>query len=111
MVWTPGFLSADTNGQGILVTTTSAPGTLIHTATSASGNLDKLNLYVSNLHSSDVLVTLTIGTRSRVAIIPGRTPAVLIGPGDRVAGGIEVRCFASLANMILLTGGRDTYSP
>lgn len=111
MTWIPGFCSEDADGEGVLISTTAAPGNLIHTATSASGSLDQVRLYASNTHAGDVLVTVQWGNKNHSIVIPPRQPYVLIVPGDRIKNGKTIRVFANVANVVIVKSAKDTYSP
>ena len=55
------ILSGSTNGRPISITATSGTGTALHTATSAANTVDVVELFASNEHSSDLLLSLQVG--------------------------------------------------
>lgn len=61
-------LSEGTNGKSIMLSLSSAPGTLIHTS-AASPNMDEVWLYASNVSSADSLTTIYWGTTATSDII------------------------------------------
>ena len=60
--------SQSTNGKSIMLSLSSSPGTLIHTA-AASPNMDEIWLYASNVSSSDSITTFYWGTTATSDII------------------------------------------
>lgn len=114
MAWTPFILSGSTNGRGIQITATSSPGTVIHTATNASGQIDQIRLYFANLHSDAVLVTVQWGGTSTsdqiITSVPYKAGLTLEIPSLPLAGGLIVRAFANVANVVNVFGGFSTYA-
>lgn len=102
-------LSGSTNGRNIEVAATATPGTLIHTATSTSGELDEIYIYATNTSSSDVKLTIEYGgTTSTDDLIEKTIPAEdglrLVIPGLLLDGGVVVRAFAATTNVINING-------
>ena len=80
------ILSQSTDGAGILVSATAAPGILVHTTTSSSNNYDEVWLYANNISASDINVNVYFGnTGSTNYIGPVNVQAyagtTLISPG------------------------------
>jgi hypothetical protein len=55
------ILSGSTNGRPVSITSTSGSGQIVHTATSTANTVDVIELFASNEHSSDVLLSLQVG--------------------------------------------------
>lgn len=102
------FLSADTNGDGVLVATTATPGTLIHTAVSGTTQFDEIYLYAHNTSASSVLLTIEIGGVAVVnqikKTIPAQDGAILIIPGFLLNNAQTINAFAATANVINIHG-------
>lgn len=114
MAWTPSILSGSTNGRGIIIPATSSPGTLLHTAVNAAGQFDQIRLYFINRHTESVILTLewggTSGSDQIITVIPYKQGPVLEAPSFRLAGGLVVRAFANVTNVINVFGGVETWS-
>jgi hypothetical protein len=103
-------LSGSTNGRGIKVAATSTAGTTIHTTGTA--NIDEVWLYAYN--SDTVARTLTIewgGTSApddnQKINIPSLSGLTLVVPGLCLypsGSGLTVAAFASVTNVIVITG-------
>jgi hypothetical protein len=111
VTWAPTFCSEDTDGEGILITTTTAPGNLIHTATSATGAIDQINLYASNNHSDRVLVSVQWGARTLSMVLDAYQPFLLVVPGGRIKGGKVIRVYASIANVVVVNAVLNRFTP
>lgn len=113
----PGILSGSTNGRPIPVEATASPGTLIHTSTSVSGALDQIDLDVTNVTGSAVIITVEWGGTTdpgdhlvKNYSIPAYTKTTLAS-GLRLSGGVIVRAFAGTANALNITGSVATVTP
>lgn len=103
------ILSGSTNGKQIKVAANATPGTTIHTA--VAGNDDKDEIYLYAVNSSSAPVKLTIewgGTASpddliELTLLPqcGLVPVV---PGLVLNGGLVVKAFAAVADVIMISG-------
>lgn len=110
----PLMLSAsDGTGAGILVNSSSGPGTLIHESSSDSTVTDYLELTCSNLHTADVLLTLLWG----ITTDESRAVKVLIEAqkGERqltipkpIRQGAAVYAYAAVPNVITIFQGGGT---
>jgi hypothetical protein len=114
MAITRELLSGSTNGRGIKVAATATAGTLIHTAHATAK--DDIQLYIENKHTADVLVTIEWGGATDPDDIEEVTlskAAVLTLDGSRalnrrtLTGSVVVRAFASVANVVTVTGFVD----
>lgn len=103
------LLSGSTDGRRIKVVATATAGTLIHTATSTSGQIDWLTLYAQNSHTADVVLTIEFGGVSAPDDLIQQTITTKAGDALLVAGlplrnGLVVRAFAATANVITIAG-------
>lgn len=101
--------SASINGRQIKVSSTTTPGTLIHQAVNSLINMDEIWLYVMNNHTADVLVTIEFGgTTSPDDIVqltvPNKSGLYLVIPGLILNNDLSVRIFASVSNVISVSG-------
>lgn len=90
-------LSGSTNGAGIVVAANTAPGTLIHTATSASDEQDEVYLWGASDSTSNVNLSLVIGTTAiplTVQFGPKGEGLVQIDPGMPLTGGATIRAYS-----------------
>ena len=103
------LLSASTDGRRIKVAATATPGTTIHTATSTSGQIDWITLYVQNSHTADVLLTIEFGGTTSPDDLIQQTIAAKSGDALVVAGlplrnGLVVKAFAGTTNVLTVSG-------
>lgn len=105
--YTKHILSGSTDGKGILITSGSTPGTIIHTADETA--LDEIWVYAVN--SSLVSVKLTIEWGEDTApngniegSIPPESGLILFVPGLLLTNSLVVKAFAGTANVIVLHG-------
>lgn len=103
------LLSGSTNGRPIKVVATATAGTLIHTATSGSGDMDRIYLYAANTSAASVKLTLEWGgvTSPDDLLefqIPSESGTRMVIDGAPLAGGLIVRAFAASANVINIIG-------
>ena len=103
-------LSGSTSGMGIKVVATATAGTLIHTAVAGATNLDEVWLWVVNTHTAAVDLTLEWGgvtdpdSLINVDSIPVESGLTLVAPGLLLNGGLIVRAFGSVANVLIIYG-------
>lgn len=107
--FTKNKLSGSTNGKQIKVVATATPGTTIHTAVAGTAAWDEVWIYAQNNHTAAVDLTIEFGGTSSpddliVASIPSKTGLYLIVPGLLLQNSLVVKAFASVANVISLTG-------
>lgn len=105
------LLSGSTNGLPIPVAATATPGTLIHTATSGTGNSDELYLWVSNVTGSAATLTIEWGgvtdpgnLITKALSIPANSGPTLVCAGISLGGGVVVRAFSGTASALNITG-------
>ena len=96
-------LSGGTDGAGIKLTDTSSPGTLIHTATSATGSglYDEIWLWAVNTSGASMKITIQFGGTTAVTndiiqmVNPSETSLVL--PGLVLQNSLVVRAYVESA--------------
>lgn len=106
---TIGHLSGSTDGKAILIAATATPGTLVHTATTATDQLDRIWLYAVNTSASTVKLTLEWGeaTAPNGNIefkVPAESGAYLLTDGFPLQNALIVRAFAATTNVVTLHG-------
>jgi hypothetical protein len=84
-------LSQSTYGRTIMLSTSAAPYTLIHTTDSLSANTDEIWLYAANNSTSDALMTIYWGSSATVdtlapIVVQAYAGATLIAPGFILTG-------------------------
>lgn len=104
-------LSGSTDGKGIKITTTATAGDTIHTAVAGTtaGTFDEIWLWAYNGHTADVSLTIefggaTVPDQNIVQTIPFKSGAVMVVPGFILQNGMVVKAFASIANVVSITG-------
>lgn len=96
-------LSASTDGVPVLVTATSSPGDVIHTATNTANNLDEVYLWATNTAASGIDLTLQLGevgghALTRMSVSGGNGPNFIL-PGSTFDGGKVVRAYATVSGI------------
>jgi hypothetical protein len=101
-------LSGSTDGRMIKITATATAGTLVTTTPSGTSGLSNLWLWVVNKHTSSVNVTVewggTTADDTYVLTIPNGQGLFPLVQGMTLRNGLAVRVFASVANVIFVTG-------
>lgn len=104
-------LSGSTNGRCVKVAATATAGTLIHTAQSGTAGWDEVYAFVTNASGSAVLLTIEFGGTTdpddlivKQLSIPANSPPIPILTGQMLQNGLNVRAFASVANVLLVSG-------
>ena len=112
----PVLLSGNATGIPIPVAATATPGTLIHTATATSGEVDAVTIYASNVTGSSATLTIEWGSVSdpgghlcKGLVVPANSAQTLVGRA-RLSGGVVVRAFSGTASAINITGTVERYS-
>lgn len=102
------FLSADSNGDGVLVAATATVGTLIHTSVAGTTQFDEVYLYAHNTSTAAVLLTIEVGGSATVnqikKTIPAQDGAILVVPGFPMNNANTINAFAATANVINIHG-------
>jgi hypothetical protein len=97
--------TGSTNGKSVVVAATSTPGTLIHTAVAGTtdGTYDETWLWAYNGHTADVVLCLEEGsgdTLPMTVTLESKVGWVAIEPGFILQNEIEIRAFASVADVV-----------
>jgi hypothetical protein len=102
------ILSGSTSGKQIALNANSSTPTLIHTAVSGSSSFDEVWLYVTNIHTEAVTLTLRWGGSTSademVLSIPSKTGRYLIVDGKLLNGALEIRGYGSTASVLNVDG-------
>ena len=108
-------LSGSTDGMPIKVVATATAGTTIHTAVAGTtaGTFDEIWLYAYNGHSSTVTLTIefggvTVPDQNIVVTLASKSGLVPIIPGLILQNGMVIKAFASIANIVTLSGFVNT---
>lgn len=103
------LLSGSTDGMPNKVTAIATPGDTIHTAHASAK--DELYLWVSNLHSAAVTLTLEWGGATdpddllvKLLSIPANSPPIPVASGLVLTNAKVVKAFASVADKLVITG-------
>lgn len=99
------------NGRPIAIAATASPGTVLHTATDGDAAFDELYVWVSNVSAATVKLTLQFGgvaipgdLAAKDVAVPANSPPIAILVGQSLNGGLVLRAFASVANVLNVTG-------
>lgn len=95
-------LSQSSNGKAIMVTLSSAPGSLIHSTGTSSANIDEVWLYASNVSTADTLLTLYWGSSASSDIASVITIQAYAGP-QLISPGLILRGDDSSGSTIYTT--------
>ena len=108
-------LSGSTDGAPIKVVQTATVGTTIHTAVAGTtnGTFDEIYLYAQNNHTGNVELTIEFGGATEPdqnikITLASKSGLQLIIPGLILQNGLTVKAFASVANVICLSGFVNT---
>ena len=105
-------LSGSTDGLPINVTgTATGSSNTVHTAVAGSVNFDELYLWVSNLHTADVSLTVEWGSATdpggllmKTVVIPALSPPTPFAFGQVLNNAKVVKVFASTTAVLNITG-------
>ncbi len=104
-------LSGSTDGKPIKVVATATAGTTIHTAVAGTtaGTFDEVWLWAYNGHTTTVVLTIefggaTVPDQNIVITLAAKSGLTLLVPGLILQNGLTVAAFASVANVITLSG-------
>lgn len=108
-------LSGSTDGMPIKVVQTATAGTTIHQAVAGTtaGTFDEIWLFAYNGHSAAVTLTIeyggaTVPDQNIVCTLAVQSGLQLIVPGLILQNGLYVKAFASVANVVTLSGYANT---
>jgi hypothetical protein len=102
-------LSGSTNGRQIRIAANLTPGNILHTAVSGTLDQDEVWLYATNNHTANLELTLELGG---VTVpddlvkfsVPFKSGLFLVLPGFVYNNSVIIRAFASMSNLISVTG-------
>ena len=104
-------LSGSTDGKPIKVVPTATAGTTIHTAVAGTtaGTFDEVWLWAYNGHTAAVTLTLefggaTVPDQNIIVTLAAKSGLIPITPGLILQNGMVVKAFASVANVVTLSG-------
>jgi hypothetical protein len=102
-------LSGSTNGKSIKVAATSSAGTTIHTATSTSGELERVTLYAFNTDTTDRKLTIELGGTGDPddqleVTISAEAGMVKVVENIFLNGGMIIKAFCATTNVVMLNG-------
>ena len=104
-------LTGSTDGKPIKVVATATAGTTIHTAVAGTtaGTFDEIWLWAYNGHTGDVQLTIefggaTVPDQNIVLTIPTKVGLYPVVPRLILQNAMVVKAFASVANVITLSG-------
>lgn len=101
-----GFISGSSNGKMVVVSASSSPGTIVHTAISGSANKEEVWIYGTNRHTSNVGLIIEWGGTSSADQIPlSLQPGAglnLLVPGLPLNNSLVVRAYVSASSTINL---------
>lgn len=108
-------LSGSTDGMPVKVVATATAGTTIHTAVAGTtaGTFDEIWLFAYNGHTSGVTLTIEYGGASVpdqniIVSLASKSGLQLVVPGLILQNGLVVKAFASVANVVTLSGFVNT---
>lgn len=113
---TPVIPSGSANGKQIKLAATSTPGTLLHTAVAGTTSIDEVWIWVTNNDSVSRNLTIEWGgvaspdNLTQLAV-PSKTGDYLVKAGVRINNGLEIRAFASAANVLCVSVNVNRYTP
>lgn len=109
--FTPIILSGSTNGLPVKIVATATAGTLIHTAVAGTSDCDYIWLDVENAHTAAVDLTVEWGGVTSPDDLLVKVMSIPIGVGlvpvcarKPLRNTLVVRAFASVANVLRITG-------
>lgn len=104
-------LSGSTDGKAIKITQTATPGDTVHTAVAGTtaGTFDEIWLWAYNGHTSAVTLTIefggaTVPDQNIIVTLASKSGLVPIVPGLILQNAMVVKAFASVANVVTLSG-------
>lgn len=107
--------SGSTNGRMVKVVQTATAGTLLHTCTATANEYDCVTIWAVNNHTAAVDLTIELGgvtSPDDLVIYSGlrsKVGEVKIVDQARLQGGVAVRAFCSVANVVSCRISVDRY--
>lgn len=112
----PVLASGSTQGIPTKVVQTASAGTVLHTTGVSATIIDEIAVYASNIHTTEVVLTLECGaaTSTQVITIPSKAGRYYVGTfrlaGSGAAGAL-LAAFAATANVIFCDCHVTRYTP
>lgn len=104
-------LSGSTDGKAIKVVQTATAGDTIHTAVSGTtaGTFDEIWLWAYNGHTAAVTLTIefggaTVPDQNIIVTLASKSGLIPIVPGLILQNAMVVKAFASVANVVTISG-------
>lgn len=108
-------LSGSTDGAPIKVVATATAGTAIHTAVAGTtaGTFDEIWIFAQNNHTASVTLTVEFGgatapDQNIIVTLTSKSGLQVVVPGLILQNGLTVKAFASVANVVCLSGFVNT---
>jgi hypothetical protein len=97
--------SGSTNGKMIPIAATATPGTTLHTVASGTATIDAVTIWLTNIHTATVDVTLELGGTAAgdqciIAALALKRGMTLAVDSFELNNGLLVRAFAAVANVV-----------
>jgi hypothetical protein len=109
--FSPMFCTGSTSGRVVPVGAAVSPGTLVHTAADGDRAVDEVFLWVANVGTVSARLTIEWGGLTDPGdhlvhdlVIPAKSPLIPVVTGQRLNGGLEIRAFANIANVLNVSG-------
>ena len=102
-------LSGSVDGRGIKVVKTGTPGTAVHAAVAGTTDFDEVWLFAYNGGTANVVLTVefggaTVPDDNIIITLVYKTGLQLIVPGLVLQNECVVKAFASVADVVVITG-------
>lgn len=109
MAITVGHLSGSTDGKAVKIAQTATLGTTIHTATTATDQIDRVWIYCVNSDTTAIKLTLEWGEATSPdglieMTIPPEAGPYLVVEGFPLQNGLVITAFAATADMLMIHG-------
>lgn len=95
-------MSQSTDGAGVALTSTAAPGVLVHATQSSTGTYDEVWLYANNISAADVSINVYWGSTGSTNYIGPVIIQAYAGP-TLVSPGLVLRGTGSTSSVIYST--------
>lgn len=101
--------SGSTNGRALKIAATATPGTTVHTTPAGTTSIDEVWIYAQNNHTAAVDLTIEYGGTTSpddliIMNIASKSGLYLIVPGLVLQNSLVVKAFASVTNVITISG-------
>ena len=101
-------LSGSTDGRPIAVAATTSPGTALHTAATATGTIEEVNLKITNTATGVRQITLEWGgtaTSDNILFtVPAQDGLFVLTAGELIANSLVVRGYATATGGLNVVG-------